>query len=180
MTQALFKVAMEMVFGSEGEWSDHPMDKGGATMLGITLGTLKRVRPRETVTRETLKNLTVEQAIEIYEEHYWRPIADLKLPPALTITVFDMHVNSSKAIHLLQKTIKVKADGQWGPKSKAAFKKSLAKYGEQSLLYEYSARRAVHYATQWNFVAFGLGWMRRIFHTLVVASAYVKKPKTDD
>ena len=90
--------------------------------------------------------------------------------------VFDMHVNSSKAIQILQKTIKTKPDGIWGPKSKERLAASLNKYGEQSILYEYSARRAVHYATQWNFVVFGLGWMRRTFETLVVASSHVATP----
>lgn len=172
----MFNQAMEMVFGSEGTWSDHPMDRGGKTMLGITLGTLKRVRAPESISTQDLRDLSVEQAIEIYQEHYWQPIVDMKLPPALTVMVFDMHVNSSKAVQLLQKTIKTTADGHWGPKSKAKLTASLKKYGEQSLLYEYSARRAVHYATQWNFVVFGLGWMRRIFHTLVVASSFVTTP----
>ena len=164
----LFEKSMEHVFGEEGGWSDDPDDRGGKTMLGITLKTLRRVRPNEEVSAETLRNLTVSEAKEIYREHYWAPVANLGVPDGLKAMLFDFSVNSgfSRSIKTLQKSIGTKADGDFGPKSKAALKDKLESLGEIGVLNEYAFQRASFYFQLWNFFKFGRGWTRRVMKTL--------------
>ena len=53
----------------EGGFSDDPRDAGGATKYGWTLKTYKGIYPDAGI--HDLKNLTREQAILLYEKHYW-------------------------------------------------------------------------------------------------------------
>ena len=163
----LFDKVMEHVFGEEGGWSDHPDDTGGKTMLGITLKTLKTARPDQNVTAETLRNLTVADAKEVYREHYWTPVKALGLPSGLSTMMFDFCVNAGfpRSVKTLQKSIGTKADGAFGPKSKAALQNKIDTVGEIEVLNEYAYQRASFYYRLWNFFRFGKGWTRRVMKT---------------
>ena len=58
-----FKRALSFVLGNEGGYSNDPLDRGGATNLGITQSTLDRAR-REGIGRlpQSVKDLKREQA----------------------------------------------------------------------------------------------------------------------
>lgn len=68
-----FDPAVELVLKHEGsEYTDHPLDSGGPTKFGITLQTLVLARGLG-ASKEDIKNLTKEEAKEIYRRLYWSP-----------------------------------------------------------------------------------------------------------
>jgi hypothetical protein len=81
---------------ADGGYTNDPRDTGGETKWGIS----KRAHPGLDI-----KNLTIEQAFDIYKENYWdvyvgmRPVsANLSnLPTALAVAVFDAGVNCGTA-----------------------------------------------------------------------------------
>ena len=54
----------------EGGFVDDPMDRGGATNKGITIGTFRNFYGKE-ATVEQLKNITDEQWLHIFKSGYW-------------------------------------------------------------------------------------------------------------
>lgn len=80
-----FNVAVGRVISHEGEYSNDPNDPGRETKFGIS----KRAYPNLDV-----KNLTREQAIEIYYNDYWRPLKDLAINDYVRFHLFDYAVNS--------------------------------------------------------------------------------------
>lgn len=123
------QLAIEIV-AREGGYVDDPDDPGGATKFGVTIHTLRRLSMDLTgdgkVTPADVRNLTREQAVEIFIEHYFRrPHLDL-LPDPLQPSVFDMYVNSgANAVRILQRLLNdmghgVLVDGVVGPKTVSA------------------------------------------------------------
>ena len=114
------QIAREIV-EREGGFVNDPNDLGGATNWGVTQKTLRKVRGAASI--QDVKNLTQDEAVEIYLEYYFYKRKINKLPEPLQETVFDMQVNSGiNAIKILQKIsnkfgLKLKVDGYLGPKS---------------------------------------------------------------
>lgn len=54
----------------EGGFVDDPLDRGGATNKGITIGTFRNFYGKE-ATVEQLKNITDEQWLHIFKSGYW-------------------------------------------------------------------------------------------------------------
>ncbi|WP_019626858.1 glycoside hydrolase family 108 protein [Thioalkalivibrio sp. ALJT] len=159
-----FDEALQVVLRHEGGYVDHPEDPGGQTNLGITLGTLRRWRqqrgepePDDTDIRE----LTPQQAGEIYRSWYWDACQCDTLPPALRLPVFDAAVNQgpARAIRFLQSAAGATVDGIIGPQTRGAA--SAADPAE--LLRDFMAQRAQHYAGLNHVSTFGRGWYRRLF-----------------
>lgn len=114
----------EEIVHREGGFVNDPDDLGGATSWGVTLKTLQGIRGSATI--EDIKNLTQDEAEEIYIEHYYKKTKISKLPEPLQATVYDMQVNAGRnAIKILQTVANqfgtnLKADGYLGSKSIAA------------------------------------------------------------
>ena len=149
-----FKKALKIVFRHEGFFSDHPRDPGGKTQFGITLKTFRNLYPAGDFSK-----LDREWAARIYRDHYWVPCRCHDLPAGIDLAVFDCAVNQGQptARRILQKAAGVKADGIIGPKTLAAVRAD-----PDAVLTDFMARRAVRYGNLWNFITFGLGWMRRL------------------
>lgn len=92
-----FLKAMEFVLKWEGGYVNDPSDRGGETKYGIS----KRAYPRLDI-----KNLTKEQAQEIYLNDYWKASGADKLPWPLSLYVFDTAVNMGvkRALDFLKKS----------------------------------------------------------------------------
>ncbi|MGY6704761.1 holin-associated N-acetylmuramidase [Roseinatronobacter sp.] len=118
-------LAAEIV-AREGGFVNDPDDPGGATNFGVTIHTLRRLRPDTRVSIDDVRALTREQAIEIYEEHYFTRPRISELPEPLWPTVFDMYVNAgANAVRILQRLLvqmglDVASDGVIGPQTIAA------------------------------------------------------------
>jgi lysozyme family protein len=108
-----FRDAVEFVLEQEGGYTLDPNDPGGETKFGIS----KKAYPNLDI-----KNLTREDAIEIYQRDYWKPCRCDDLPRHFAFIVFDSAVNQGPrvAIRLLQIALGVSVDGIIGPKTLAA------------------------------------------------------------
>ena len=150
-----FYKAVNFVLKHEGGYSNDTQDPGGETKFGIS----KRAYPNLDI-----KNLTRDQAIEIYKRDYWD-----RLPKGITESVhgalFDCAVNTgiTRAIKLLQSAIKTKPDGEWGSKSSAA----LAKFSNNEALLRFSTERIMFYTSISTFNLFGSGWVSRVVSSII-------------
>ena len=82
-----FDKIIEVVLEHEGGYVNDPKDPGGETNFGIA----KRSNPDVDI-----KNLTIEQAKEIYKSKYWDKNKVEKLPEQLRHIYFDMCVNMGR------------------------------------------------------------------------------------
>ena len=91
-----FDDIIEVVLHHEGGYVNDPKDPGGETNFGIA----KRSHPDVDI-----KNLTKEEAKEIYYEHYWCGNKVPHMPDDLKHIYFDMCVNQGKgrAVKILQR-----------------------------------------------------------------------------
>lgn len=167
--QKNFNTALEHVLLFEGAYSDHPLDPGGATNLGITLAVLQSYRGQP-VSKDDVRMLTRDEAAAIYAKNYWEPARCGSLPSGVDFAVFDCAVNQGvgRAVRFLQQAANVTADGKIGPQTLAAVKLAPA----EALLAEFMARRMLSYGLlQKLFKTFGLGWSRRLMATHIAAHA---------
>jgi len=89
-----FTYAVEKTLKHEGGYVNNPNDSGSETNWGIT----KRTYPNLDI-----KNLTRDEAIEIYRRDFWRPIYSRISAISVAAKVFDMavnmgHVNAHKCV----------------------------------------------------------------------------------
>lgn len=100
----------------EGGFVDHPLDKGGATNKGITIGTFRTFYGAG-ATVEQLKNITDKQWTAIFEAGYWRPFkADQIRNQSIANICVDWAWASGTvtAIKQVQRILGVTADGVVG------------------------------------------------------------------
>ena len=113
----------EEIVAREGGFVNDPDDPGGATNFGVTIHTLRRLRPGLRVSEDDIRALTREDAVEIYVEHYFNRPRIAELPEPLWATVFDMYVNAgANAVRILQRLLNqmgqvVAVDGIIGPQT---------------------------------------------------------------
>lgn len=123
------QIASEIV-RREGGFVDDPDDPGGATNYGVTIHTMRRLRldldADGIVSVKDVRLLTRDQAIDIFEKHYFEKPLIAMLPAVLHASVFDMYVNAgANAVKILQRLLgdmghPVSVDGVIGPKTIAA------------------------------------------------------------
>jgi lysozyme family protein len=84
--------ALVFTLKNEGGYSDHPLDKGGPTNKGITIGTLTEYLGRQ-ATKDDVKNLSYETIKLIYQKYYWNAMNLGKvLDQSIATALFDMGV----------------------------------------------------------------------------------------
>lgn len=155
-----FEDAVEIILKHEGGYVRNPNDPGGETNFGIA----KRSYPNLNI-----RELTKEQAIEIYRQDYWDKCKIELLPAPLRLIVFDCAINQGPqvSIALLQAALGVNADGDLGPLTLQA----IAKANLEKLVQGYARFRLNRYFDNRNFAVFGEGWVRRLQEISMIASA---------
>lgn len=151
-----FDKAFERVIGHEGGYVNDPRDPGGETKYGIS----KRAYPYADI-----KNLTLDQAKDIYLRDYWNRCHIDELPDQVHFDMFDMAVNSgvAGAIKTIQRALGVTADGAWGPNTSAA-----ARAADGYLLDKRFAGYRLQYLCDLpTFPTFGKGWVRRVASNMI-------------
>jgi len=147
------------VIGREGGYVNDPDDPGGETKYGIS----KKAYPKVDI-----KNLTMDDAVEIYKDDYWLPAKIERLPDKLQGQYFDMVVNQgiAKSAKILQRACngknksKIQVDGKVGPKTIKATAKLEPERLRAYRLMEY-ARLAL---TRPELEKYYYGWVRRALH----------------
>ena len=167
-----FGASLAHVLKFEGGYSDHPLDPGGATNLGITLAELSSYRGRP-VSKDEVRALTKDEASRIYRNRYWDAASCDTLPSGLDLAMFDCAVNQgvARAKRFLQQAANVDADGQIGPVTLATVSKAPC----NQLLTEFMALRMQSYGSLSRlFRTFGLGWSRRLIATHAAAISLLR------
>jgi len=150
-----FNKAFHIVMMAEGGYVNDPHDPGGQTRFGVS----KRAYPDLDI-----RNLTWEQAREIYHRDYWKRIRGDSLPWPLNVILFDAAVNQGvyTAVTMLQRTVGVTNDGIVGPRTLRAVN-SHAREGTSNVCVNFLTKRALRYTRTKGFDRYGGGWFRRLF-----------------
>lgn len=136
-----FEKCQKFVLKWEGGLTDDAADSGGLTKYGVSWAYLKDLEQmrnsvlREilgtgTVTRQTIKDLTLDQAWRLFKYSFWDPFNLDDMPLAVALCCYDMAVNHGRfnAMKIMQRACnllpsvmpKLAVDGKYGPKTRAA------------------------------------------------------------
>lgn len=112
---------MPFILRWEGGFVNDPLDRGGATNKGVTIGTFQSFYPGKTV--EDLKRITDNQWLNIFRSGYWEPCkADQIKNQAVANIVVDWAwaSGSRTAIRKVQELLGVSVDGLVGNETLSA------------------------------------------------------------
>jgi lysozyme family protein len=148
-------ISIRKTLVNEGGYSDNSADHGGPTNFGIASASHPGL---------DIKNLTEEQAIQIYKEQYWKVYYSQIDSQDLADKIFDVGVlfGVGRAVKFLQFVLGVSVDGAFGPNTLAELNSSdankvLSDY--KVTLVEHAMQIGANDPTQRQFVS---GWVRRI------------------
>lgn len=116
------KLLQPFILRWEGGFVDDPLDRGGATNKGITIGTFRQFYGKD-ATVEQLKNITDEQWLRIFKAGYWdKWKADEIVNQSIANIVVDWAWASGPvtSIKQVQAILGVDSDGIVGPRTLAA------------------------------------------------------------
>jgi lysozyme family protein len=139
--RSTFDAYMPELLRHEGGYVDHPRDPGGATNMGVTIGTLAEWRGKP-VTRADVRNLSRKEAAAIYRKKYWDAIDADSLPEGVDALAFDIAVNHGI--------------GRW-----RRWKPLIEGLDQYEAIKAVTAHRRKFYRSLKTFGTFGKGWMRR-------------------
>ena len=164
MARSNFPAVMDEVFRHEGGLSMIRSDPGNWTggrvgvgeLRGTNFGIASHAHPHVDI-----RNLTKEQAREIYRRNYWNPILGDDLPAGIDLVTMDPAVNSgvSRGARWLQQALgDVVVDGQMGPQTlKATKSKAPVPVIQRACKARMGFLRGLR---TWD--TFGRGWSRRV------------------
>jgi len=163
-----FDAALKAILHHEGGFSDHKLDPGGMTNLGVTKRVWEEWVGHE-VDEKTMRGLTPEIVGPMYKAKYWDKIKGDDLPAGVDYCVFDAAVNSGpgRAVKWLQGCVGVDQDGGIGPKTLAA----VAAFDPKELVEDYAKRRLSFLMDLKTWPTFGKGWGRRVAEVQTSASS---------
>lgn len=165
-----FDRAFETVVGHEGGLSLDWNDRGNWTSGVVGEGELKGTKygiAAHAYPHLDIRNLTLEQAKDIFHRDYWLPIRGDDLPEVIAIEVFDAAVNHGvrRATLLMQRALKVADDGIIGPVTLAAAKS----IHPAVFIARFNGERLAFYTDLDTWSHHGRGWSRRVAAQLVRA-----------
>lgn len=154
-----FDMALPIILAHEGGYVDHPRDPGGATNLGVTIGTLSGHLGRK-ATKQEVRALTVQAVAPIYRKGYWDAVRADHLASGVDLVTFDAAVNSgpARSARWLQRAVGVKQDGKIGPVTLQA----AAKRDAKTVIRAATDIRLAFLRGLKTFDVFGRGWSRRV------------------
>jgi len=155
MTLEIVAGWLTRILGHEGGYTLGEGDPGMETKFGIS---------RRSYPNLDIKNLTIEQAADIYIRDYLAPLKADKLPDSVTFQLLDFAINSGvdRAVVCLQRAVGAVEDGRMGPATVAAVKR----YTEAEVIMRLLAERLEFMTGLSVWPQFGKGWARRIAQNL--------------
>lgn len=169
--EANFQRSLKAVLAHEGGYVDHPKDPGGATNLGVTIGTAKAlgidIDGDGDTDKVDIRLLKPADAAKVYKHQYWDRVSGNNLPAGVDYAVFDFAVNSgvSRAAIYLQEIVGVAPDGKIGPLTIQA----VAAWDAVKLIEKLSANRMAFLKRLSTWPTFGKGWSSRVTGVLRLA-----------
>lgn len=158
---------LERILGHEGGYSDDYNDPGNWTSGHVGTGQLKGTKwgiAANTYPYRDIKNLTKEDAAEIYQEHYLKPLKANNYQDGVAFQLLDFAINSGirRARRSFQKAVGAYVDGYIGAKTLA----KAAQYSESDLIMRVIAVRIDFMTSLKNWKHHGKGWVRRLANNL--------------
>lgn len=148
----------------EGGYVDNPQDPGGATNMGITIGTLSRWRGRK-VSKDEVRALIRNEVWQIMKAYYYDMVRGDDLPIQVAIAAHNAAVLSgpSASARFLQQSLvelgrRVTIDGAIGPDTIAAIAQSDA----SQVANAFFDLEEAFYRGLPRFPIFGKGWINRL------------------
>lgn len=167
----LFKeIALPLVLKYEGGFTDHPLDKGGATNKGIIQSEYDAYRKEKKLNCQSVKFISQEEVEYIYFNKYWLKAKCEQMPKKVAVIHFDTSVNTGvkQAAKFLQRSVKVEDDGAVGKITLEA----VNKLDQEMIITSYLDQRKSFYEylveknpTQKVFLN---GWLNRISNLKIV------------
>ncbi len=162
-----FPAALQALLRHEGGFSNHPLDPGGMTNLGVTQISWQEWVGHP-VDEKQMRALTPEIVAPFYKKKYWDKVCGDDLPTGVDLAVFDFAVNSGpgRAAKMLQKVLGVTQDGAIGPQTLL----KVASIDSEKLVVDYNAERLAFLMALPRWDTFGKGWGRRVAEVTKEAS----------
>ena len=166
-----FDLCFDRVVGHEGGLSLDRNDRGNWTSGKIGVGSLNGTKygiSAMAYPHLDIRNLTLQDAKDIYRRDYWNKCRCDDLPTAIDYLVFDAAVNhgNSRSAKFLQTAVGASADGIIGEKTVA---KVNAKNDFIKVCSDFCVTRGLFYTEIDTFQTYKLGWFRRLFDTHATA-----------
>ena len=158
-----FTLAQECSFSNDWSnpknFSDDAHDPGGATMCGITQREYDLWNKSHGLPTQDVRRMTAGEGQAIYRAGYWLPHCPaLQAGPDLFFFDTSVNMGSHRAVLLLQASLGVEVDGDWGPVTTQAV--SGCKDWAAAIKDEENRRAAV-YRSFGTFRWFGIDWIKR-------------------
>ncbi|MFE1599941.1 glycoside hydrolase family 108 protein [Methylobacterium sp. ID0610] len=175
MAASSFDRVLLLVLAHEGGYVDDPHDPGGATNLGVTIGSLSLWLGRP-ATKAEVRALTRASVAPLYRRRYWDAIQGDALPAGLDYGLFDFAVNSGpkRAVIGLQRLVGVADDGRLGPVTLRA----IAAQDAGRLIGGLCDARLAFLRQLSTWDRYGKGWARRVAEVRAAALALASAPVT--
>jgi lysozyme family protein len=166
----------------EGGYGNDKYDPGGATNLGVIQSEYDLFRARKGQPRQSVRNIAVSEAKEIYKGGYWDACRCDNLPNGFDWAVFDAAVNSgpTQSAKWFQRSINdilvsagmgtLRVDGKIGPLTVEEANAVYANHAK-AVIKAMQARRLTMLRGLSTWWRFGKGWSNRVY--LVGATATV-------
>lgn len=159
-----FSIVLPHILKEEGGFVNHPLDPGGMTNKGITKKTYERFLGRS-VTEYEMKNLTDQQAGQVYREFFWNVIKGDDLPKGIDLCIMDFAVNSGPKVAIFHVQehylINEKMDGILGAKTLSKLK-GIPHEDREDFITDYCEARHNYLMDLPTYKTFGRGWARRV------------------
>ncbi|MFT4163422.1 glycoside hydrolase family 108 protein [Shinella sp.] len=152
--------AMRGIRISEGGYSNHPRDPGGATNFGIIQTVYDAFRKSNGMSQQSVRLISEAEVNEIYKAQYADKVRYDELPAGIDYATLDGAVNSgvSRGTKWLQSALSVSSDGKIGSQTIAAAGKADAIVIVKSMC----AKRMSFLRGLSIFSTFGKGWTSRV------------------
>lgn len=163
-----FAVCLNFVLEREGGFTDDPVDRGGATNMGITQKEYDVWSRAQGIERRSVANIARAEAAMIYRQDYWDACRCSLLPDGVDLFVFDSAVQHGVkwAIRLLQRALGVDDDGVMGQQTMSALHEDMASGRSKDLLADCAQVRHAYYTAilkaRPEQEKFRRGWMNRM------------------
>ena len=170
---------MALVLQHEGGFTIDPRDPGnwtgGKKGVGVLKGTKFGIAANSFPTLD-IKNITSEQAVDIYRRKYARPVRFDDLPNGVDYAVLDLAINSGvgKAALVLEQALaalgqRLKVDGVLDEETLAAVRA----VQPSALIDAISDARLAYMKRLKNWATYGKGWTRRVGEVRTLAKGMI-------
>lgn len=174
-----FEKCMQVIEKWEGGFTNDPDDPGGPTNMGVTQGDLARWRDWA-VSVDDVRNLTRDEARQIFRAQYWDPINGERLPLAVAQLCLDAAIltgvgrgsrDLQEALNLQNAALAV--DGVIGSNTiKASIGADIKR-----LVTDFGAIAEAYLRGRPGFPKYGKGWLNRLTEVRAIAAEMANAPQ---